>query len=141
MRMGTFLYVCAERGLEDSALILIAMWHREGPAMAQQFNVNHGHPDGDLLTSILAYEWFLENKRHYNHKYSDWKTAWTQEWKAYSKVGLPNFYIVFFYINQNLAKKRGPIKDNFSLFLQRKKGLTKKKRYAATPLFSKIAFN
>ena len=26
--------------------------------MTQQFNVNHGHPDGDLMTSILAYEWF-----------------------------------------------------------------------------------
>ena len=31
-----FLY---ERGLEDSALILIAAWHRQGPAMTQQFNV------------------------------------------------------------------------------------------------------
>ena len=27
--------------------------------MTQQFNVNHGHPDGDLMTSILAYEWYL----------------------------------------------------------------------------------
>ena len=25
-----FMYVCAERGLEDSALILIATWYREG---------------------------------------------------------------------------------------------------------------
>ena len=24
--------------------------------MTQQFSVNHGHTDGDLLTSILAYE-------------------------------------------------------------------------------------
>ena len=31
-----FLYTCAERGLEDSALILIATWHRQGPAMTQQ---------------------------------------------------------------------------------------------------------
>ena len=50
-----FLCMCAERGLEDSALILIATWHRQGPAMTQQFNVNHGHPDGDLSTSFLAY--------------------------------------------------------------------------------------
>ena len=28
-----FLYVCAERGLEDSTIILIATWQREGPAM------------------------------------------------------------------------------------------------------------
>ena len=83
-----FLYTCAERGLEDSALFLIATWYREGPAMTQQFNVNHGHPDGDLLTSILAYEWLLENRKTYSHKYSDWKTLWTQEWKACSKVGL-----------------------------------------------------
>ena len=89
-----FLYVCAERGLEDSALILIATWYREGPAMTQQFNVNHGHPDGDLVTSILAYEWFLANKRHYQHKYSDWKTVWTQEWKACSKVGLTHHVMV-----------------------------------------------
>ena len=82
-----FLYTCAERGLEDSALILIA-WYRQGPAMTQQFNVNHGHPDGDLLTSILAYEWFLANKRTYSNKYGDWKTNVTQEWKACSKVGL-----------------------------------------------------
>ena len=82
------LYIRAERGLEDSALILIATWYREGPAMTQQLNVNHGHPDGDLLTSILAYEWFLANKETYSHKYSDWKTLWTQEWKTCSEVGL-----------------------------------------------------
>ena len=52
-----FLYTCAERGLEDSALVLIATWHREGPAMTQQFNVNHGFPDGSLChhpTAIIA---------------------------------------------------------------------------------------
>ena len=53
--------------------------------MTQQLNVNHGHPDGDLLTSILAYEWFLANKRTYSNKYSDWKTLWTQEWKHAQK--------------------------------------------------------
>ena len=44
-----FLYTCAERGLEDSALILIAIWHRQGTPVTQQFNLNHGHPDGDLV--------------------------------------------------------------------------------------------
>ena len=83
-----FLYTCAERGLEDSALILIATWYREGPAMTQQFNVNHGHPDGDLMTSILAYEWFLENKKSYSNKYSDWRTLRIQEWNACSRIGL-----------------------------------------------------
>ena len=29
--------------------------------MTQQFN--GGHPDGDLMTSILAYEWYLEYPR------------------------------------------------------------------------------
>ena len=89
-----FLYTCAERGLEDSALILIATWYRQGPAMTQQFNVNHGHPDGDLLTSILAYEWFLECKKTYSNKYGDWKTNATQEWKACSKVGLIHHVMV-----------------------------------------------
>ena len=89
-----FLYTCAERGLEDSAIILIATWYTQGPAMTQQFNVNHGHPDGDLLTSILAYEWFLANKRTYSHKYGDWKTNLTQEWKACSKVGLIHHVMV-----------------------------------------------
>ena len=58
-----FLYTCAERGLEDSALILIATWHRQGTAVTQQFNMNLGHPDGDLVTSILAYLWFVECRK------------------------------------------------------------------------------
>ena len=82
VKWAQFLYTCAERGLEDSALILIAAWYRQGPAMTQQFNVNHGHPDGDLLTSILAYEWFLECQKTYLNKYSDWKTNAMLEWKA-----------------------------------------------------------
>ena len=83
-----FLYTCTERGLEDSALILIATWYRQGPAMTQQFNVNHGHPDGDLLSSIVAYEWFLECKKTYTSRYTDWKVSQEQEWRACSRVGL-----------------------------------------------------
>ena len=84
-----FLYVCAERGLEDSAIILIATWYREGPAMTQQLNLNHGHPDGDVLTSILAYQRFVETKKYYSEHYgNDWKTAWNKEWMVCSKVGL-----------------------------------------------------
>ena len=89
-----FLYTCAERGLEDSALILIATWHRQGPAMTQQFNVNHEHPDGDLMTSILAYEWYLECKKEYTSKYGDWQVNTTQEWKAWTKVGLIHHVLV-----------------------------------------------
>ena len=89
-----FLYVCVERGLEDSAIILIATWYREGPAMTQQFNMNHGHLDGDLLTSILAYEWFHENKNHYTNTYTDWKTSWNREWNAWTKVGLMHHVLV-----------------------------------------------
>ena len=84
-----FLYTCAERGLEDGAIILIATWFREGQAMTQQFNLNHGHSDGDLLTNILAYQWFVETRTHYSqHYYNDWKIAWSKEWTACSKVGL-----------------------------------------------------
>ena len=89
-----FLYTCAERGLEDSALILIATWYRQGPAMTQQFNVNHGHPDGDLMTSILAYEWYLECKKTYANRYTDWRVNATQEWKACTKVGLIHHVLV-----------------------------------------------
>ena len=89
-----FLYTCAERGLEDSALILIATWHRQGPAMTQQFNVNHAHPDGDLMTSILAYEWYLECKKAYTSKYDDWQVNATQEWKACTRVGLIHYVLV-----------------------------------------------
>ena len=89
-----FLQVCAERGLEDSAFILIATWLREGPAMTQQFNMNHGHPDGDLLTSILAYEWFLGNRQHYQQSYTDWKTSWNREWNACTRVGLMHHVLV-----------------------------------------------
>ena len=62
--------------------------------MTQQFNMNHGHPDGDLLTSILAYEWFLENKNHYTNSYTDWKTSWSREWNACTKVGLMHHVLV-----------------------------------------------
>ena len=30
-KWAQFLCVCADRGLEDSALNVIAMWHREAP--------------------------------------------------------------------------------------------------------------
>ena len=89
-----FLYICAERGLEDSALILIATWHRQGPAMTQQFNVNHSHPDGDLLTSILAYEWLLANKQNYSSRHTDWKASMMQEWKVCTRVGLIHHVLV-----------------------------------------------
>ena len=80
--------------LIDSLALLSTVEQREGPAMTRQFNMNHGHPDGDLLTSILAYEWFLESKRHYNQKYTDWKTSWSREWKACTKVGLMHHVLV-----------------------------------------------
>ena len=66
-----FLYTCPERGLEDSALILIAIWHRQGTPVTQQFNLNHGHPDGDLVTSLLAYHWFLACRRSHSSRPDD----------------------------------------------------------------------
>ena len=47
-----FLYTYAERGLEDSALIIIATGYREGSGMTQQFYMNCGHPNGDIMTSL-----------------------------------------------------------------------------------------
>ena len=54
----------ALRGLEESAIILITTCFKEGPAMTQQFCLKHGHRDGDLLTSILAYQWFVETRAY-----------------------------------------------------------------------------
>ena len=62
--------------------------------MTQQFNVNHGHPDGDLMTSILAYEWYLECIKNYSSRYNDWRVNSTQEWKACTKVGLIHHVLV-----------------------------------------------
>ena len=64
-----FLRTCAERGIEDSALIVIATWHREGPAMTQQYYTNHGHPDGDIMTSILACHWFSVTREHHRRSH------------------------------------------------------------------------
>ena len=85
-----FLYTCAERGLEDSALILIATWYRQGPAMTHQFNMNHGHTDGDLVTSILAYLWFIECKKCFISR----DDAASMEWRACAKVGLIHHMLV-----------------------------------------------
>ena len=41
-----FLYTCAERGLEDSATVIIATWYREGPAMTQQLYMKSWTPRG-----------------------------------------------------------------------------------------------
>ena len=71
--------VHAERGLEESALILIATWHRQGTAVTQQFNMNHGHPDGDLVTSILAYLWFIECRKTHSSRPDD---AAAMEWRG-----------------------------------------------------------
>ena len=80
-----FLYICAERGLEDSALILIAIWHRQGTPVTQQFNLNHGHPDGDLVTSLLAYHWFLACRQSHSSRPDDVPAL---VWKACARVGL-----------------------------------------------------
>ena len=53
-----FLHACTERRIEDSAIIIVATWYREGPDMTQQLEMNHGHPDGDIVTSLMAYHWF-----------------------------------------------------------------------------------
>ena len=35
--------------------------------------------NGDLLSTMLAYEWLVVTRKHYtNTYYSDWKTAWNK---------------------------------------------------------------
>ena len=64
-----FMYICAEKGIEDNAIIIIsiiiATWYREGPAMTQPFYMNHGRPDGDLMISLLAYQWFEDTRNNF----------------------------------------------------------------------------
>ena len=69
------LYACAERGMEDSALNASATRYREGPAMTQQHYVNHGHPDGDIMASILAYHCFWATREHCRYYNSEWHTT------------------------------------------------------------------
>ena len=106
-----FLYTCAERGLEESALILIAIWHRQGTPVTQQFNMNHGHPDGDLVTSILAYQWFLECKKNHSSRPDD---ASVMEWKACARVGL--IHHVLAAIHESVMVLRQTFKENRQAF-------------------------
>ena len=63
-----FLYTCSERGMADSALIIIPPLYREGSRMTQHLYMNHGHPDGDIMTSLMAYHWFCAT-RDYHGRY------------------------------------------------------------------------
>ena len=66
--------------------------------MTQQLYMNHGHPDGDLITSLLAYTWCEVTRTHFRNQHNtDWKTAWTREWQACTKVGLLHHVVNFVY--------------------------------------------
>ena len=106
-----FLYTCAERGLEDSALILIAIWHRQGTPVTQQFNLNHGHPDGDLVTSLLAYHWFLACRQSHSSRPDDVPAL---VWKACARVGL--IYHVLAAIHDSVMVLRERFKENRQAF-------------------------
>ena len=106
-----FLYTCAERGLEDSALILIAIRHRQGTPVTQQFNLNHGHPDGDLVTSILAYLWYIECKKNHSYRPDD---AEAMEWNACAKIGLIHHVLVA--IHESVMVLRQTFKENRQAF-------------------------
>ena len=106
-----FLYTCAERGLEDSALILIAIWQRQGSPVTQQFNLNHGHPDGDLVTSMLAYLWFIECKKNHSSRPDD---AAAMKWRACAKIGLIHHVLVA--IHESVMVLRQTFKENRQAF-------------------------
>ena len=106
-----FLYTCAERGLEDSAIILIAIWHRQGSPVTQQLNLNHGHPDGDPVTSILAYLWYIECKKNHSSRPDD---AAAMEWRACAKIGLIHHVLVA--IHESVMVLRQTFKENRQAF-------------------------
>ena len=107
-----FLYTCAERGIEESALILIAIWQRQGSPVTQQLNMNHGHPDGDLVTSLLAYLWYTECKKSFASR-PDHEAA-TMEWKACAKVGL--IHHVLAAIHESVMVIRQTFNENRQVF-------------------------
>ena len=52
-----------ERGIEQQALIMIAMWYRErSPPMTLQYYMNQGRPEGDVMTGLLASSWYRHIK-------------------------------------------------------------------------------
>ena len=93
---------------DSSAIILIATWFREGPAMTQELDLKHCHPEETFsLTSIFAYQWFVETRKYSSHFYAnDWKTAW--------KVGLMHHVMNAIYESvQVLAKAVNEHKETF----------------------------
>ena len=105
-----FLYTCAERGVEDSAIIVT--WYTEGPAVTQQHYMNHGHPDGDIMTSLLAYHWFCALRATCRYKHTDLGIAWKEERTACSRVGL--LHHVTHAISKSVHLLNGTVRDSSS---------------------------
>ena len=82
------LHICAERGLEDNALIVIAMWHREASPMTQQYFINHGHPDGDVMADLLDFHWYCGIREYYGHYFVNRNDAKKQEQWSCKGAGL-----------------------------------------------------
>ena len=70
------------------------------------------HPDGDLVTSILAYLWFIERKRNYASR-PDHDAA-TMEWRACAKVGLTHHVLVA--IHESVMVLRQTFRENRHVF-------------------------
>ena len=85
--------------------------------MTQQFYMNHGHPDGDPMTSLLAYQWFEVTRKHFRNQYhADWKIAWNKEWNACAKVGL--FHHVMHAISESVQVLSKAFEDHKEAFPQ-----------------------
>ena len=54
---GQFLYLSAQRGLQQHELVVIAMWQREAHLMTPQYYREFSHSDGDVMAGLLAFRW------------------------------------------------------------------------------------
>ena len=104
-----FLHTCAERGI-----IIIASWYREGPGMTQLLHMNHGHPDGDLMTSLLAYHWFCSIREFHRQRSHAWNYVWKEEEIVCTRVGLMHHVMHSIYESVRLLSKTfESYKDSF----------------------------
>ena len=88
MRVSTSLWCHIANLLIKSAL---RMWHNlmsVHHGVTQLLNSNHVHPDGDVMTRLLAYHWFCTTRDYHASYASNSKEAWNAEIRSCKSVGL-----------------------------------------------------
>ena len=73
----------------------------------QQHYVNHGHPDGDIMTSLMAYHWFSETREYHATRNRDHRAAWREELPSCKKVVLLHHVMHSIWESVSLGRQRG----------------------------------